>query len=46
MKYLAGFSYDTALIGVAHDDRAIYDYDLMVEWLVEHDSFSEEEAVE
>ena len=46
VKYLTDFSYDTALIGVSHDDRAIYDYDLMVEWLVEDQGFTEEEAVE
>ena len=46
VKYLTDFSYDTALIGVSHDDRAIYDYDLMVEWLMEDQGFTEEEAVE
>ena len=46
VKYLTDFSYDTALIGVSHDDRAIYDYDLMVEWLMEVEDFTEEEAVE
>ena len=46
VKYLTDFSYDTALIGVSHDGRAVYDYDLMVEWLVEHEGFPEEEAVE
>ena len=46
VKYLTDFSYDTALIGVSHDDRAIYDYDLMVEWLMEDQGFTEEEAVD
>ncbi len=46
VKYLTSFSYDTALIGVSHDDRAIYDYDLMVEWLIREEGFTEEEAVE
>ena len=46
VKYLTDFSYDTALIGVSHDDRAIYDYDLMVEWLMSNQGFTEEEAVE
>ena len=46
VKYLTDFSYDTALIGVSHDDRAIYDYELMVEWLMEEEDFTEEEAVE
>lgn len=42
VKYLTDFSYDTALIGVSHDDRAIYDYDLMVEWLMEEEDFTED----
>ena len=46
VKYLTDFSYDTALIGVSHDDRAVNDYDLMVEWLMDHEDFSAEEAVE
>ncbi len=46
VKYLTDFSYDTALIGVSHDDRAIYDYDLMVEWLMGKEGFTEEEALE
>ena len=46
VKYLTDYSYDTALIGVSHDDRAIYDYDLMVQWLVNEEGLSEEEAVE
>ena len=46
IKFLTDFSYDTALIGVSHDDRVIYDYDMMVEWLVEDQGFSEEEAVD
>ena len=40
------FSYDTALIGVSADNRAIYDYDLMVEWLCTEEEFTYEEAVE
>ena len=27
-------SYDTALIGLSLDNRAVYDFDLMVEWLI------------
>ena len=44
--YLTNYSYDTALIGVSQDGRAIYDYGLMVEWLVTEEDFTEEEAVE
>lgn len=42
----SNFSYDSALIGVSSDNRAIYDYDLMVEWLSSEEGFSPEEAVE
>ena len=44
--YLTNFSYDDALIGISDDGRAIYDYDLMVEWLVKTEGFTYEEAVE
>lgn len=39
-------SYDDALIGVSEDGRAVYDFDLMVEWLIKTDGMSEEEAIE
>lgn len=37
--YLVNYSYDDALIGVSDDNRAIYDYNKMVEWLVTNSSF-------
>lgn len=46
VKYLTNFSYDTALIGVTHDNRAVYDYDRMVAWLVVEEKFSVEDAIE
>ena len=46
IKYLTDYSYDTALIGVTTDDRAVYDYDKMVDWLVETEDFTPEEAAE
>lgn len=46
VKYLVDYSYDDALIGVTHDDRAVYDFDKMVEWLVANEGFSADEAVE
>ena len=42
----SNYSYDDALIGVSDDNRAIYDYNKMVEWLVKKESFSEEEAID
>lgn len=29
--------YDSAFVGLSEDNRAVYDYDLMVEYLVEND---------
>ena len=39
-------SYDNALIGVSEDGRAIYDFDLMVKWLMDVDAMSDIEAIE
>lgn len=39
-------SYDDALVGVSEDNRAVYDFDKMVDWLCEHDGMPHEEAVE
>ena len=46
VKYLTDFSYDTALIGVSDDNRAVYDFDKMVDWLVDKQKFEYEEAKE
>lgn len=46
VKYLTNFSYDTALIGVTDDNRAVYDFEKMIEWLVETQNFTCEEAIE
>lgn len=43
---LTNFSYDTALIGVSDDNRAIYDFEKMIEWLVETQNWTNEEAIE
>jgi hypothetical protein len=32
VTYLVNYSYDDALVGISDDNRAIYDYDKMVEW--------------
>lgn len=46
IKYLTNYSYDSALIGVSHDDRAIYDYEKMIDWLIEEENMTDNEAVE
>lgn len=39
-------SYDTAFIGVTTDNRAVYDYDKMLEWLVNNESMDWDEAAD
>lgn len=46
VKYLTNYSYDDALIGVSHDGRAIYDYNLMIDWLMKEEGWSDNEAIE
>lgn len=46
VNYLTNFSYDDALIGVSTNNRAIYDFELMVKWLVDTEKFSREDAIE
>lgn len=43
---LQNFSYDSALIGVTADNRAVYDFNLMIEYLMEEEGFTEIEAIE
>lgn len=38
--------YDSAIIGVSHDDRVIYDYDKMIEHLMETENMSAMEAAD
>lgn len=38
--------YDNAIIGVSHDDRVIYDYDKMVEHLVNKENMTVEDAAD
>lgn len=44
--YLTNYGYDEALIGVSTDGRAIYDFDMMVSWLMKEENFSAEDAIE
>lgn len=46
VKYLVDESYDHALIGVSEDGRAIYDFNLMIEWLMNEYDWSELESIE
>ena len=44
--YLVNESYDDALIGVSDCGRAIYDYDLMIKWLMNKYNWTEEDSIE
>lgn len=46
IKYLTDYSYDYALIGVSENYEAVYDYELMIEWLVEEEGWSVEDAID
>lgn len=37
---LSNYSYDDALIGVTEDGRAVYDYDKMVDWLMNKEGWT------
>lgn len=39
-------SYDTAMIGTTEDVRAVYDYQLMVEFLMNEDGMTSDDACE
>lgn len=39
-------AYLNAIVGISHDDRLIYDYDKMIDCLIEEDGMSYEEAME
>lgn len=43
---LNNFSYDDALIGVTTDNRAVYSYSKMIEWLVRTEGCTYNEAQE
>ena len=42
----AGDSYDTALVGVTEDNRAVYDFDKMVDWLMAAQGIDREAAMD
>ena len=38
--------YDSAIIGVSHDDRVIYDYDKMIQYLMDEEHMDIDEAAD
>lgn len=39
-------TYETAFMGISNDERAVYDYDKMVEFLIKEHSMDVEEAMD
>ena len=39
-------SYTDAIIGITKDNNVVYDYDLMVEWLMKTEGFTAEDAAD
>lgn len=46
IKVFSNPSYKNSIIGVSYDNRVIYDYDLMIEDLMEEENLSFEDALE
>ena len=44
--YFTGYTYDTAIIGRTFDGRLIYDYEKMIEYLLQKEDFTNFEAAE
>ena len=44
--FFTNFGYDDALIGVDVNNRAVYDYQKMIEWLVINEELTDEEAAD
>lgn len=42
----AGNSYDTAFVGITEDNRAVYDFNKMVEWLMAKQEINREAAMD
>lgn len=38
--------YDSAIIGITEDNQVVYDYDKMIEHLIQEDDMSYEEAID
>lgn len=39
-------SYDDALVGITNDNRAVYDYEKMIEWLIINEGMDYDEATD
>lgn len=39
-------NYESAILGISDDNRVIYDYELMVEYLIEQDNMTVDDAID
>lgn len=46
MTFLINHPYTSAIIGVTHDDRIVYEYDKMIEYLMDREGWTDSEAIE
>lgn len=46
LKVFSNPSFNNSIIGISYDNRVIYDYDLMIEDLMEEESIDFEDALE
>ena len=46
MVLFSDYDYSSAILGKTFDDRAIYDYDKMIDYLITEQNFDEESAIE
>ena len=46
VKLYTNSEFNCAFVGLTHDGRAVYDYELMIESLVNNDKMTREEAID
>lgn len=44
--FLSDYSFEDAFVGLSEDNRAIYEYDRMINCLMDNEGITEEEAVD
>ena len=44
--FFSDYSFDEALVGITEDNRAVYEYDKMIRFLIENEGFTSDEATE
>lgn len=44
--FFSDYSFEDALVGISEDNRAIYEYDKMINYLIQNEGFTNDEATE